>query len=118
MEKSSTKNNKFSKESKLMLVYTCETINHRGSSVNESYDNTFARKRLYLKSNTVIKNIQDFGLKFNITCRHFFLYSMSLPTSEMWLKLNNIFKSIYGCSSRWWAFQQHPSFCFPVKNPD
>lgn len=60
MEKSSTKKKKFSKESKLMVVRHCETVDYKGSSVNKSYEDIFARKRLELKSNTVIKNIQAF----------------------------------------------------------
>lgn len=60
MEKSSTKKKMFSKESKLMVVYHCETVDYKGSSVNKSYDDIFARKSLELKSNIVIKNIKAF----------------------------------------------------------
>jgi len=43
-----------------MLAYHCETVNHKRHSVNESFDDKFARKRLELKSNMVVKNIQVF----------------------------------------------------------
>lgn len=43
-----------------MVVHHCETVDYKGSSVNKSYDDIFARKRLELKSNTVIKNIKAF----------------------------------------------------------
>lgn len=38
-----------------MLVHHCETVNHKRSSVNESYDDMFARICLELKSTTVLK---------------------------------------------------------------
>lgn len=43
---------------------------------------------------------------------------MSLTISDIWLKMDNLFKGIYGFTSRQrWTFQQHIFLSFLLKNP-
>lgn len=78
-----------------------------------TYDNVCQKKGGIKIQCSDLKYPRSLGLQFNKTYKHF-MHLMYLPTSQIWLALDNLFKSIYECTSKqWWILQQHMLFfCF------
>lgn len=94
-----------------MLVHHCKTVKHRGISVNESYDNTFARKRLKINPNTVIKNIEVLLASSSTLLTGNFIYLMSLSTRKFgwnWITSSKAFLVVPADS-----LGHFSSLCFP-----